>query len=78
MYFSYTKSNLNFLNKSLIPQLFAHLDGVCSHSLHELQEIIHSKVIHAVERFVSSVVKIQPDVNRKELHSANNIQRNML
>lgn len=30
MYFSYTKSNLDFLNKSVIHQLFAHLDGVCS------------------------------------------------
>lgn len=75
MYFSYMKSSLDFLYKS---QLFAHLDDVDSHSLHELQVIIHSKVIHAVVWFVFSVVMIQLDVTQKGLHSANNIQRNML
>lgn len=75
MYFSYTKPNLDFLNKSLAHQLFAHLDDVCSHSLRELQEIIHSKVIHAVVWFVFSEVMTQLDVNQEELHSAKNIQK---
>lgn len=47
MYFDYMKSNLDFSNKSLIHQLFAHLGDLDTCSLHELQEIIHSKVIHA-------------------------------
>lgn len=78
MYFSYIKMNLDFFNTSLIHQLFAPLDDLDSHLLHELQETIHSEVIHAVVRSVFNGGMIQLDMIQKGLHSVNNVLKNML
>lgn len=65
MYFVYMKSNLDFFNKSLIHQLFAHLDALDILLLHELREKIQSKVFHAVVKFVFSGVTIQREAIQK-------------